>query len=96
MKAIIDEWRIVVESVLNEMDIFRRFRLPRYMIKLEGIADRHLCPNFGHWPKPGDRLPIWQGTEEQRKQFQAEVDQWFTDVLIDLKLTRDEEVHMSF
>ena len=83
MKRIIVEWR-----VLKEQAIWRRFRLPGYMIQLEGIADRyHLS---------GDRLPIWQGTGEQRKQFQAEVDQWFTDVLIGLKLTRGEEVHMSF
>ena len=87
------EWRVVVEWVQNEQDLFRRRRLPGYMIRMQGIADRY---HLGHWPKPGERLPIWQGTEEQHVQLRKEVDELNTDVMTELKLSRGEEIEMSF
>ena len=87
------EWRVVVECDLNEQDLFRRRNVAVYMIRMQEIADKY---HFGEWPKPGEQLPMWQGTEEQREQFETEVDEWITEVLLDLKFCRDEEVEMSF
>ncbi len=87
------EWRVVVERDLNEEDLVRRKNVAVYMIRMQEMADKY---HLGEWPKPGEQLPMWQGTEEQHEQLETEVDEWLTDVMTGLKLSRGEEVVMSF
>ena len=87
------EWRVVVECDLNEEDLVRRKNVAVHMIQMQEIADKY---HLGEWLKPGEQLPMWQGTEEQREQFETEVDEWITEVMLELKLRRGQEVEMSF
>ena len=87
------EWRVVVEGDLNKADLERRSHVTGSMSRMQKIADKY---HFGEWPKPGEQLQMWQGTEEQHVQLREEVDELNTDVMTELRLCRGEEVEMSF
>ena len=65
------------------------------MSQLQNISDKYEL-GAENWPQPGEVLPLWQGTEEQREQFETEVDKWITDVMLGVKFIRGEEIEMSF